>query len=325
MTTPDTRSWPELSDDDRTYWRSWARDSGIHVLTLDDPAYPPLLREIRDPPPVLFVRGNVDVLALPQIAIVGTRRPTPDGCVNARAFASGLSRAGYAITSGMAQGIDTEAHRGALANDGVTIAVMGAGFNHIFPASNKGLVKTIAARGAVVSEFLPDVHPQTFTFPQRNRIISGLAHGVLVVEAAEQSGSLITARLAAEQGREVFALPGSIHNPMARGCHRLIRQGVKLVESVDEMLVEFPALVQWARESHEAEKRTPAKRLQQVLAHIAYDPVSVDTLLLRVGGELPDLLAKLMELEIGGHVVNRANGYVLSAPQQDAKMRRPDG
>jgi DNA processing protein len=327
MTSAEFRSWPKLSSDERAHWRRWARQSETHVLTLDDPSYPPLLRETRDPPPVLFVRGNVDVLSLPQIAIVGSRRPTADGCANARAFAAGLSRAGYVITSGMALGIDTEAHRGTLACDGITIAVLGSGFNHLFPPKNQGLARKIAERGAVISEFLPDVVPQTFTFPQRNRVISGLAHGVLVVEAAEQSGSLITARLAGEQGREVFALPGSIHNPLARGCHRLIRQGVKLVERVDEILEEFPALVEWERERVNASTtgRALTKRQQHLLEHIAYDPVSVDVLLQRAGGDLPELYANLMKLELGGHIVNRAEGYVLSTSQGDAKMRHPDG
>jgi DNA processing protein len=314
MTSPEFRSWPELSSAEREHWCLHVQQRGQHVLTLDDSRYPPLLREISNPPPVLFVQGNVDVLALPQLAIVGSRRPSIDGCDNARMFAAELNAAGYVITSGMALGIDTEAHKGALERDGITVAVLGCGLDCIDGARNHALANKIARRGAVVSEFLPPTPAVPSHFPQRNRIISGLAHGVLVVEAAEQSGSLITARLAGEQGREVFAVPGSIRNPAAHGCHRLIRSGAKLAERVDDILEEFPALVQWERERVASGPR-PAltKRLTALLTHIAYDPVSVDTLLQRTGRELPHLYADLMKLEIGGYIVNRPEGYVLSA------------
>lgn len=314
MSTPEYRPWPDLSAPERERWLNWAQQPDRHLLTLDDPRYPPLLRETNDPPPVLFVRGNVEALALPQIAIVGSRYPTIDGRQNARAFAARLSAAGYVITSGMALGIDSEAHQGTLAASGITVAVLGCGLDCIGSGKNTALATKIAQRGAVISEFLPHTPAAPHHFPQRNRIISGLAHGVLVVEAAEQSGTLITARLAGEQGREVFALPGSIHNAMARGCHRLIRQGVKLVDCVDDILVEFPALVQWEKQCTATGAR-PAlpKRLRHVLKHIAYEPAPVDVLLQRTGCALPELYTDLMQLELSGHIVSRADGYVLSS------------
>lgn len=308
--------WPDsYSIAEREALLNWARQPNHYLIPLDDPRYPPLLREIPDPPPLLFVRGNVDVLSRPQVAIVGSRSPTPDGRNNARLFAAGLSAAGYVITSGLALGIDGEAHRGTLDCGGVTIAVLGSGLDNISPPTHCKLAAQVEERGALVSEFAPTEEGLTWHFPQRNRIISGLAHGVLVVEAAQRSGSLITARYAGEQGREIFAVPGSIHNPCARGCHRLIRQGAKLVESVADVIEELGALVQWERESgaitQPGRKELPAD-LRKVLKCIGYDPVPIDTLLQRAGGKLPDLLARLMQLEIGGHVEHRADGYVLS-------------
>jgi DNA processing protein len=316
MTSPASRPWAKYSADEQAACLRWAEQPGRHVLTLDHPDYPPLLREIAEPPPVLFVRGNVDVLTLPQIAIVGSRHPSADGCINARLFSAGLSAAGYVITSGMAIGIDGEAHKGALGRDGITVAVLGSGLDQIHPPTHKRLADKIARRGAVISEFMPNEPAYQSNFPQRNRIISGLAHGVLVVEAAERSGSLITARLAGEQGREVFAMPGSIHNPVARGCHKLIRQGVKLVDSVADILEEFPALLHWEQERVAAtqEKQKLPKASKAVLAHIAYDPVSIDTLVQRTGCELPALYTHLMKLELAGLIVNRSDGYVLSPP-----------
>jgi DNA processing protein len=322
MNSPEIRSWRNLDPSEQDQWRLSLQARGLHVLTLDDLRYPPLLRQIADPPPVLFVQGNPEVLSLPQIAIVGSRHPTIDGCDNARIFAEQLGEAGYVVTSGMALGIDTEAHRGALARDGITIAVLGCGLDCIGSRAYRAFANRIAKRGAVVSEFLPNMSATTFNFPQRNRIISGLAHGVLVVEAAEQSGSLITARCAGEQGREVFAVPGSIRNPMAHGCHRLIRQGVKLAQRVEDILEEFPALVQWERERAETGARPVlTKRQKALLEHIAYDPVSIDALLQRSRRDLPDLYAELTKLEIAGYIVNRADGYVLSGPKECQNAR----
>ncbi|HEY0962415.1 MAG TPA: DNA-processing protein DprA [Pseudomonadales bacterium] len=308
--------WPDAwPPEQRAAYERWAQHAQHHLLPYHDPRYPPLLRQIADPPPLLFVRGNVDVLSRPQLAIVGSRRPTADGRENARRFAAGISAAGYVVTSGLALGIDAEAHRGTLEHKGITIAVLGTGLDNIYPVAHTTLAAQIAEHGAVISEFAPEHPSYQSNFPQRNRIISGLAHGVLVVEAAQQSGSLITARCAGEQGREVFAVPGTIHNPYARGCHRLIRQGAKLVDCIEHILEELPALVRWEREcgaiTHGSRPAlTPV--LRKLLGHIAYEAVPVDTLLKRSGTPLPELYANLMQLELGGYIVHRAGGYVLS-------------
>jgi len=300
----------------------WEQQTGHHLLTFASPDYPPLLFETVDPPPLLFVWGDPQVLALPQLAIVGSRNPTADGRKNARRFASELTLAGYQITSGLALGIDAESHQGALDKQGVTIAVLGTGLAQIYPRHHSGLANMIATTGAVVSEFLPHTGPEPWNFPRRNRIISGLSHGVLVVEAAKRSGSLITARIAAEQGREVFVLPGSIHNPLARGCHQLIRQGAKLVETVDDILEELPALLAWEqnRVVNQAEiilnpktSVSMSKDAKQLLTYIAYDPATVDVLALRSGLDLPILYTCLMELELKGLISMTSGGYVLSA------------
>jgi DNA processing protein len=209
---------------------------------VNDGRYPPLLREIPQAPPVLFVHGDPDCLRVPQLAMVGTRNPTPSGRETARQFAAHLAGAGMIITSGLALGIDAAAHQGALAGGGRTIAVMGTSLDRVYPAKHRDLARAIAERGALVSELPTGTPALAENFPRRNRLISGLALGVLVVEAALQSGSLITARLALDQGREVFAIPGSIHNPLAKGCHALIRQGAKLVETANDIVEELGAL-----------------------------------------------------------------------------------
>lgn len=296
------------------YCLDWARREQHHILTLSCPGYPPLLKEIAEPPPFLFIAGDPTLLALPQIGIVGSRRPTADGRSNARLFAAQLVTAGYQVTSGLAEGIDAESHAGALKH-GNTLAVLGSGLEQIYPKKHVGLAQHIIASGALISEFLPTAAPAPWHFPRRNRIISGLSHGVLVVEAAERSGSLITARLAADQGREVFVLPGSIHNPMARGCHQLIRQGAKLVETVDDILIELPALLAWERATEKAAMAAHAALSaaeRSVLACIAYDPASVDVLLQRTRFELPELYACLLQLELKGVISNVAGAYVLS-------------
>jgi DNA processing protein len=221
---------------------AWLAEPGHHLVTFTDPDYPPLLRQIPDPPLALYVLGDRACLSTPQLAVVGSRNPTPGGRENARAFARALAEAGLTITSGLALGIDGEAHRGALEADGRTIAVTGTGLDRVYPATHRALAHEIAARGALVSEFAIGSPPRAEHFPVRNRIISGLSLGTLVVEAAERSGSLISARLAGEQGREVFAIPGSIQSPLSRGCHRLIRQGAKLVETAQDILEELSAL-----------------------------------------------------------------------------------
>ncbi len=221
---PETRGYlknPDLTAAEQD--QAWLARAGARLVTLLDPAYPPLLRQIADPPIALFARGDVTLLGAPQLAMVGSRNPSVEGRRNAENFAAYLSRCGLVITSGMALGIDAASHRGALKAAGKTVAVWGTGLDKAYPARNRELAEEIAAQGLIVSEFPPGTPPLPTHFPRRNRIISGLSVGTLVVEAARHSGSLITARLASEQGREVFAMPGSIHNPMARGCHRLLR------------------------------------------------------------------------------------------------------
>ncbi len=218
----------------------WVEASGARLIPCGSPAYPPLLAQTVGAPPVLYILGSIEVLCAPQLAIVGSRNPTPAGAATAKEFAAFFGRAGLAITSGLALGIDAAAHDGALRADGLTIAVCGCGLDRVYPKRHTELAARIRAHGgALVSEFPPRSAPLRSFFPQRNRIISGLSLGTLVVEAARQSGSLITARFALEQGRDVFAIPGSIHNPLARGCHKLIRQGAKLVECADDVLCEL--------------------------------------------------------------------------------------
>lgn len=308
---------------------NWARQPQHHIIPLFSPDYPPLLASCADPPPQLFVRGNAALLQLPQLAMVGSRKPTADGRKLARRFARELVARGYQVTSGLALGIDAESHEGALERQGVTIAVLGSGLDRIYPPSHAGLATRIAETGALVSEFPPDTEALTWHFPQRNRIISGLSHGVLVVEAAERSGSLITARLAAEQGREVFAIPGSINNPLARGCHKLIRQGAKLVEGVEDILVELPGLLGWEQQRleqhdpmHSSASPVPPAELplhaSEVLSHIAYDPVCVDNLARQTALPVPELLACLLQLELLGLVIARDGSYVLASPESVA-------
>jgi len=218
---------------------AWLALPDASLVAWDDPEYPGALLEIGDPPPVLYCLGRRDLLTRPALAIVGSRNATPQGCADAAAFAAALSATGLAIASGLALGIDAAAHRGALDHAGSSIAVVGTGLDRVYPARNRDLAHALAARGALISEFAPGTPPLPANFPRRNRLISGLARGVLVVEATLSSGALITARFAGEQGREVFALPGSIHSPFSKGCHKLIREGAKLVETAQDILDEL--------------------------------------------------------------------------------------
>ncbi len=213
----------------------WLKQQGNSVLTINDALYPYQLKQIDNPPPLLFVRGNEHILSQRQIAIVGSRNPSASGLQTATAFAKSLSQAGFIITSGLALGIDAASHQGALNAGGETIAVAGTGLDRVYPARNKRLATDIVNSGALISEFPPGTAAQANHFPRRNRIISGLCMGLLVVEAAQRSGSLITARMALEANREVFAIPGSIHNPLARGCNALIKEGAKLVENTHDI------------------------------------------------------------------------------------------
>ena len=253
---------------------AWANEPGQSILTLADSAYPRALLEIADPPNVLYVRGNPGLLQKRGLGIVGSRNATPQGLQTAEVFAKALAGAGLSTISGLALGIDAAAHRGALAAGGDTIAVIGTGADRLYPARNKELALAIAEHGAIVSEFPLGTPAIAANFPRRNRIISGLSRGVLVVEAAPESGSLITARLAAEQGREVFAIPGSIHSPVARGCHKLIKQGAKLVETAQDVLEEFGNFA----EPEILPETTSASEENQLLGAIGHDPASLDEL-----------------------------------------------
>ncbi len=286
----------------------WSARPGQTLLTPSSAAFPELLEAIPDPPVALFVRGNPSHLSAAQIAVVGSRNPTANAAQVAKGFAAALAGAGYRVVSGMATGIDGAAHRGALGAGGPTIAVLGCGVDVIYPKQHQRLADEIIGLGALVSEYPPGTPPKAMNFPRRNRIISGLAQGVLVVEAAARSGSLITARLALEQGREVFAIPGSIHNPLSKGCHRLIRDGATLVENLADILAEL----NWQRPAegrHRRRQTAPAPQAQSldedyvtVLEAMGYDPASVDTLVERTGLTPQVLSSMLLNLELRGHV-----------------------
>ena len=292
------------------HWLQGGTDRG--VLTLGDAAYPQRLLQIADPPLLLYVQGDEARLAAPAIAVVGSRHPTPQGADNARAFAQALSAQGYVVVSGLAEGIDGAAHEGALgaaARGAGTVAVVGTGLDRVFPPKHRELAHRIAAQGALVSEFAPGTPALPEHFPQRNRIIAGLTLGTLVVEAALRSGSLITARLATEAGREVFAIPGSIHAPQSKGCHALLKQGAKLVETAHDILEELRGVqadrpVQAALPLAEPES-APADALLQALGH---DPVTLDALMARTGAGAAELTVRLLELELQGSVARLPGG-----------------
>jgi DNA processing protein len=276
----------------------WASQPGQYILTLADDAYPKALLEIADPPSLLYVRGNPALLQKRGLAMVGSRNATPQGVQTAENFARALASKGLCIVSGLALGIDAAAHRGALSAHGATIAVIGTGADRIYPARNKELALAIVEHGAVISEFPLGTPAIAANFPRRNRIISGLSRGVLVVEAAPESGSLITARLAGEQGREVFAIPGSIHSPVARGCHKLIKQGAKLVETANDVLEElgnFDSPVQQA-------ETTPVDDEHPLLTALGHDPCSLDDLVEHTGQSADQLLPELLMLELSGQI-----------------------
>ncbi len=277
---------------------AWLEAPDRHLLCLGTEAYPALLAEIADPPPLLFVEGCLAVLERPQLALVGSRQASAQGLDNARRFAHSLAAAGFCVTSGLALGIDGAAHQGALDAGGATVAVLGTGLEHLYPRRHLSLARRLlAGGGALVSELPLDCTPQAANFPRRNRIISGLSLGTLVVEASPSSGSLITARLAAEQGREVFALPGSIHHPGARGCHQLIREGAQLVESVEHIL---DALRGW-QVLPSTTAPAPVED-DPLLRHLAAGPLNSEELAQLSGQPLPEVLVRLTELELGGRV-----------------------
>ncbi|SEH08345.1 DNA-processing protein DprA [Candidatus Venteria ishoeyi] len=304
------------------------------LLTWDDPRYPAQLREIHDPPPILFGQGNPDLLSRPQLAMVGSRNPSRGGEETAQDFAHHLAQLGWVITSGMAFGIDGASHRGALSATGATVAVLGTGPDKVYPLRHRDLYSRICQQGVIVSEFFPGITPRSGNFPRRNRIISGLSLGTLVVEATLHSGSLITARQAAEQGREVFAIPGSIHNPLAKGCHALIKEGVKLVETAEDIVEELalfapplasiPATTQNQTVNEPAPLSEPEKtnlennilnkdeeKYSQLLAVMVIgEPVPVDSLIERSGLTADAVSSMLLILELQGKVNSAPGGYI---------------
>lgn len=291
----------------------WLAEEDSFLVSIADQAYPDLLREIPDPPALLYIKGDPAVLSLPQLAIVGSRNPTPGGMDNAKAFASVLAPAGLLVTSGLALGIDTAAHTGALEGGGSTIAVAGTGVDRIYPARNHALAHRIVEYGALVSEFPLATPPLRENFPRRNRIIAGLSLGTLVIEAALRSGSLITARLASEQGREVFAIPGSIHSPQAKGCHQLIRQGAKLVETATDIVEELGPLVATLRQLNDSRPTAnPCDKSMDfvLLEYLGFDPIDVNTLVERSGLTAEAISSMLLEMELAGHIQVCAGGKV---------------
>lgn len=311
----------------------WFEQDNASIITLDDDRYPPMLKNISDAPPLLYTLGEVGILKLPQLAIVGSRNPTHAGKETAHDFAAYLTSMGMTVTSGMAMGIDTAAHQGALdvmakgvSGHGFTVAVTGTGLDRVYPAKNRDIAHKIAENGIIISEYAPGTPPLPANFPRRNRIISGLSMGVLVVEAALQSGSLITARLATEQGREVFAVPGSIHHSLAKGCHALIREGAKLVETAEHILEELRGFREVLGDSEARDQNSEPKAVsehkvdgntlinaddeyKQVLKCIDFEPTSVDKVVERSGLTADAVCSMLLVLELQGYVTALSGGY----------------
>jgi DNA processing protein len=301
----------------------WLDGKQHHFVPWSSEHYPALLRQLSDAPIGLYVRGSPELLSLPQLAVVGSRNPTPPGRENAYEFAAYLASCGLTITSGLALGIDAASHEGALSVGGNTIAVCGTGLDIAYPRSNAALADSIAAQGALVSEFPVGTPALKAHFPRRNRIISGLSLGTLVVEAAVQSGSLITARLAAEQGREVFAIPGSIHNPLARGCHQLIRQGAKLVETGADIFVELQAITGAMLPSQRPVSSTQIaadarpqldKGYEILLDALGFEPAGVDTLVARTGFKADEVASMLLILELDNRIESHPGGLYVRRP-----------
>ena len=314
-------------DNDLTDVLKWLEKEPNHIITLDDDLYPPQLKATADPPILLFVKGRLSTLLLPQLAVVGSRRATRGGLDNARAFCYELAKKNWVMTSGLAAGVDAAAHRAALDAGGETVAVMGTGINRIYPKENQGLAKDIMHQGAVITEFDFNAPPKANHFPQRNRIIAGLSLGTLVVESAQKSGTLITARLTYDMNRPVMAIPGSIHNPMAKGCHWLIKQGAALVESVQDLVQELqPGMSmlseqirqQMAKVSNFEPESIPQQvepdlsdSQQQLLAHIDHNPVSFDDLVTATQLSSAEVSADLLILELNGIIEKQAGAKYL--------------
>jgi DNA processing protein len=286
-----------------------------YILVQSEKHYPELLEEIHDPPPLLYLQGDINLLSQWQLAIVGSRNPSESGRQLAYDFSHHLAQVGLCITSGLAMGIDAAAHQGALAAGGKTIAVVGTGLDRVYPAKHRELAHDIAANGLLVSEFPLGTLPKAENFPRRNRIISALTLGTLVIEAALKSGSLITARMAMEQGRDVFAIPGSIHNPLAKGCHKLIREGAKLVETTQDILEELGPLAMAQAEAalngveeHQEQEKSNDPEYQLLLDKLGFDPITIDELIQRCGLTAEEVSSMLLLLELKGQVESLAGG-----------------
>jgi DNA processing protein len=308
LQTPD---WDQVEQD-----LEWLSADNRHVIDQQHQHYPKLLQQIPDPPALLFVQGDINLLSKWQLAVVGSRNPSASGRDTAFEFARYLAQGDIVITSGLAAGIDAAAHKGALAASGKTIAVIGTGLDRVYPAAHRDLAHHIAQNGAIVSEFPLGTPPKAENFPRRNRIISGLSLGTLVVEAAVKSGSLITARMAMEQGREVFAIPGSIHNPLSRGCHQLIREGAKLVETANDIIEELGAMAgvvpqsgdNFAPNEEVLASAELDKDYQQLFEFLGYDPIHIDILIDKSGLTVDAVSSMLLLLELQGQVASLPGG-----------------
>ncbi|MES2205245.1 MAG: DNA-processing protein DprA [Pseudomonadota bacterium] len=306
--------------------REWLASEGNRtILTWADSRYPSALLNLSDPPPVIFYHGQLTLLANPMLAIVGGRNATSQGCRDAEAWAEALAHEGLTIVSGLAQGIDGAAHKGALKAKGSTIAVIATGVDRIYPSQHRDLAHEIAEKGALLSEFPLGTPAKSPHFPRRNRLISGLSAGCLVIEAAIKSGSLITARLAAEQGRDVFAIPGSIHSPLSKGCHLLIKEGAKLVEAAEDVLEELRGIrAPQLKKATAPQQMTVASNTPEVVITttlqphplstdpvwmaLGYEAVDIDTLSVRTGLRVDQLSARLLEFELEGYIEALAGG-----------------
>ncbi len=286
----------------------WQEQPENYILTYNDTDYPRLLRETHAAPPIIYVKGQLKTLNYPQLAIIGSRHPTVKGSETAYDFAYDLASKGLTITSGLALGIDSASHQGALAGGGTTIAVLGSGLNKIYPLRHKKLAEQIIEKGAIISEFSPDMPPLAAHFPRRNRIISGLSRGALVIEAAIQSGSLITAKYALEQGREVFAVPGSIHNPLAKGCHALLKQGAKLVETSDDIIEELKASCPFLISDVPTNSKPPLDlspldaHYRKLVACVDFEATPMDVIIHRSGLAAEEVSAMVLMLELQGFI-----------------------
>jgi DNA processing protein len=297
-----------VPDDALATTLAWLAEPSHRLVALDDPDYPRALIAIGDTPPALFAIGRLALFNTPAVAIVGSRQATPQGRDDATAFARTLAAAGLTVVSGLAEGIDAAAHEGALAEAASTIAVVGTGLDRVYPAANRRLAHAIAERGLLVSEFVPGAPPDKWHFPRRNRLISALARGVLVIEAGVSSGSLITARFAGEQGREVMAVPGSIHSPLSKGCHKLIREGAKLVETAQDVLVELGIAPTRVPADADTEPRAIDPTHATLLAAMGEAPVDIDRLVARTGLGVAAIASQLTAMALDGHVEAMAGG-----------------